>query len=92
MMIILIYILHALPVLIVNMNLGKKGVHFIPLNLLKKSLSGIETTEKQLRYKDIYEEMHNDPGPLISTIHKAIEKIISERPKVYTLLLAPKNN
>ena len=92
MMIILIYILHALPVLIVNMNLGKKGVHFISLNLLKKSLSGIETTEKQLRYKDIYEEMYNDPGPLISTIHKAIEKIIDERPKVYTLLLAPKNN
>ena len=36
MMIILIYILHVLPVLIVNMNLGKKGVQFIPLNLLKK--------------------------------------------------------
>ena len=31
--------------------------------------------EDQLGDKDIYEEVCNDPGPLISTIHEAIEKI-----------------
>ena len=46
--------------------------------MLKKILSGIEMTEKQLGYKDICEEMRNDPGPLIGTIHKATEKIIGE--------------
>ena len=34
----------------------------------------IKETEKQLGDKDIY-EVCNDPGPLIITIHKAIEKI-----------------
>ena len=32
----------------------------------------IKEAEKQLGDKDIYEEVCNDPGPLISTIHKAI--------------------
>lgn len=49
-------------------------------------------TEKQLGYKDICEEMRNDPGPLIGTIHKATEKIIGEWPKVCTLLLARENS
>ena len=35
----------------------------------------IKGAEKQLGDKDIYEEVCNDPGPNISTIHKAIEKI-----------------
>ena len=35
----------------------------------------IKEAEKQLGDKDIYEEVCNDPEPLISTIHKAIEKI-----------------
>ena len=35
----------------------------------------IKEAEKQLRDKDIYEELCNDPGTLISTINKAIEKI-----------------
>ena len=35
----------------------------------------IKEAEKQLGDKDIYEEVCNDPGPLITTIHKAIEKI-----------------
>ena len=48
------------------------------LKSVKKILSGIEMTEKQLGYKDICEEMRNDPGPLIGTIHKATEKIIGE--------------
>ena len=34
----------------------------------------IKEAEDQLGYKDIYEEVCNDPGPLISTIHEAIEK------------------
>ena len=34
----------------------------------------IKEAEKQLGDKDIYEEVCNDPGPLISTIHKVIEK------------------
>ena len=35
----------------------------------------IKETENQLGDKDNYEEICNDPGPLISTIHEAIEKI-----------------
>ena len=35
----------------------------------------IKEAENQLGDKDIYEEVCNDPGPLISTIHEAIEKI-----------------
>ena len=35
----------------------------------------IKGVEKQLGDKDVYEEMCNDAEPLISTIHKAIEKI-----------------
>ena len=35
----------------------------------------IKEAEDQLGDKDIYEEVCNDPGPLISTIHEAIEKI-----------------
>ena len=35
----------------------------------------IKEAEGQLRDKDIYEEVCNDPGPLINTIHEAIEKI-----------------
>ena len=40
----------------------------------------------------ICEELRNDPGPLIGTIHKATEKIIGERPKVCTILLARENS
>ena len=35
----------------------------------------IRETEKQLGDKGTYEEVCNDPGPLISTIHKVTEKI-----------------
>ena len=35
----------------------------------------IKKAEKQLGQKDIYEEVCNDPGPLISTILETIEKI-----------------
>ena len=35
----------------------------------------IKEAEEQLGDKDIYEKVCNDPGPLISTIHEAIEKI-----------------
>ena len=35
----------------------------------------IKEAEKQLGDKDVYEEVCNDAEPLISTIHKAIEKI-----------------
>ena len=35
----------------------------------------INKAENQLGDKDIYEEVCNDPGPLISIIHEAIEKI-----------------
>ena len=35
----------------------------------------IKEAEEQLGDKDIYEEVWNDPGPLISTIHEGIEKI-----------------
>ena len=35
----------------------------------------IKEAEKQLGDKEIYEEVCNDPKPLISTIHNAIEKI-----------------
>ena len=35
----------------------------------------IKEAENQLGDKDIYEEVCNDPGPLTSTIHEAIEKI-----------------
>ena len=35
----------------------------------------IKEAEKQHGDKEIYEEVCNDPKPLISTIHKAIEKI-----------------
>ena len=35
----------------------------------------INEAEKQLGDKDIYEEVNNDPEPLMSTIQKAIEKI-----------------
>ena len=35
----------------------------------------IKKAEKQLGQKDIYEEVCNDPGPLISTIIETIEKI-----------------
>ena len=35
----------------------------------------IKEAEKQLGDKEIYEEMCNDPEPLISTIHNAIKKI-----------------
>ena len=69
---------------------GKSGLHFIiskmTKTLLKKCWKGsavgvwdrddyTKEAEKQLGDKDIYEEMCNDPGPLISTIHKAIEKV-----------------
>ena len=60
--------------------------------------------EKQLADKDTYEEVCNDPGPLISTIHKALEKIrkrdnlnaetmfYGEKPKICWFLLAPQNS
>ena len=35
----------------------------------------IKEAEEQLGHKDIYEEVCNDTGPLISTIHAAIKKI-----------------
>ena len=35
----------------------------------------IEEAEKQLGDSDVYEEVPDDPEPLISTIHKTIEKI-----------------
>ena len=35
----------------------------------------IKEGEEQLEDKDIYEEVCNDPGPLIITMHEAIEKI-----------------
>ena len=35
----------------------------------------IQEAEKQLRDKEIYEEVSNDPQPLIDTIHSAVEKI-----------------
>ena len=35
----------------------------------------IKEAGEQLGHKDIYEEVCNDPGPLISTIHEAIENI-----------------
>ena len=35
----------------------------------------IQKAEKQLSDKEIYEEVSNDPQPLIDTIHKAVEKI-----------------
>ena len=35
----------------------------------------IKEAEDQLGYKDIYEEVRNDPRSLISTIHEAIQKI-----------------
>ena len=35
----------------------------------------IEEAENLLGDKDFYEEVCNDRGPLISTIHKAIKKI-----------------
>ena len=38
----------------------------------------IKEAEKQLGDKEIYDEVCNDPEPLISTIHNAIEKIGKE--------------
>ena len=35
----------------------------------------IQEAEKQLGDKEIYEEVSNDPQPLIGTIHRAVEKI-----------------
>ena len=35
----------------------------------------IEEAEKQLRDKEIYEEVSNDPQPLIDTIHRKVKKI-----------------
>ena len=35
----------------------------------------IQEAEKQLRDKEIYEEVSNDPQTLIDTIHRAVEKI-----------------
>ena len=35
----------------------------------------IQEAEKQLGDKEIYEEVSNDPQPLIDTIHRAVEKI-----------------
>ena len=35
----------------------------------------IQEAEKQLGDKEIYEEVSNDPQPLIDTIHRALEKI-----------------
>ena len=35
----------------------------------------IQEAEKQLRDKEIYEEVSNDPQPFIDTIHRAVEKI-----------------
>ena len=35
----------------------------------------IKEAEKQLEDSDVYEEVPDDPEPLIGTIHKAIEKI-----------------
>ena len=35
----------------------------------------IQEAEKQLGDKEIYEEVSNDPQPLINTIHRAVEKI-----------------
>ena len=35
----------------------------------------IQEAEKQLPDKEIYEEVSNDPQPLIDTIHRAVEKI-----------------
>ena len=35
----------------------------------------IKEAEEQLGEKDVYEEVCNNPGSLISTIHEAIEKI-----------------
>ena len=34
----------------------------------------INETEKQLGYSDVYEEVPADPEPVISTIHRTIEK------------------
>ena len=39
----------------------------------------IKKAEKQLGDSDIYEEVPDDPEPLISTIHKTIEKIRKRR-------------
>ena len=38
----------------------------------------IKEAEKQLGDKDIYEEVCNDPGPLISTIDEELKKIGKE--------------
>ena len=35
----------------------------------------IREVEKQLGDKEIYEEVSNDPQPIINTIHRAVEKI-----------------
>ena len=35
----------------------------------------IQEAERQLGDKEIYEEVSNDPQPLIDTIHRAVEKI-----------------
>ena len=35
----------------------------------------IKKAEKQLRGCDVYEQVPDDPKPLISTIHRTIEKI-----------------
>ena len=35
----------------------------------------IKETEKQLEDSDVHEEVHDDPEPIISTIHRTIEKI-----------------
>ena len=34
----------------------------------------IKEAEKQLGYNDVYEEVPDDPEPLVSTIHRTIEK------------------
>ena len=39
----------------------------------------IQEAEKQLDDKEIYEEVSNDPQPLINTIHRAVEKIRKRR-------------
>ena len=38
----------------------------------------ISEAEKQLRDRDVYEEVTDDPEPLISTIHRTIKKLGKE--------------
>ena len=62
-----------------NKNIVIKGIDKGSALVVWDRGNQIKEAEKQLGDSDVYEEVPDDPEPLISTIHRMIEKIRQRR-------------